>query len=200
MALQNSKGNTLDGCIKYRCMKKCVFRPKWIDRSESFSMTLSDLERQDASGPVFPAVLHTLIQGRAQGFSLGEGKTEEPKAESGVGFFERGSNPFPPARESGERYELPRGGAPAAQRFSTRHPCRPPPPCIRPCAIVYRLAIKFGTGTQGERTCFGGHPRSSAPIFGGGGPNMVGHSNQILHSDQTTCMVCNFLRGLPRRD
>ena len=168
MALQNSKGNILDGCIKYRCMKKCVFRPKSIDRSESFSMTLSDLERQDASGPVFPAVLHTLIQGRAQGFSLGEGKTEEPKAESGVGFLERGSNPFPPARESGERYELPsgvRGGAPAAQRFSTRHPCRPPPLAYAPALIVYRLAIKFGTGTQWEEGRFWGHPRSSAPFF-----------------------------------
>jgi len=38
--------------------------------------------------------------GARLGFFIGGGKTEEPKAESGVGFLERGSNPFPPARES----------------------------------------------------------------------------------------------------
>ena len=49
-------------------------------------------------------------------------KTEELKADSGNWVLAEGAaTPFPPARGSGERCELPRGvrvGAPTAQRFS----------------------------------------------------------------------------------
>ena len=59
-------------------------------------------------------------QGRVQNFSLGD-KIEKPKAESGVGFPGRDSNPLPTrGGGSGERCELPSGvwgGAPTARRF-----------------------------------------------------------------------------------
>jgi len=49
------------------------------------------------------------------------GSARPGMAAAGVGFLGRASQPFPPARVSVERCELPQrvwGGAPAAQRFS----------------------------------------------------------------------------------
>ena len=63
--------------------------------------------------------------GRSQDISLGarmKGRKSRPKLRAGWGSRGGQHAPFPPARESGERCELPsrvRGGAPTAQRFFT---------------------------------------------------------------------------------
>ena len=50
-----------------------------------------------------------VAKGVARIFHWGQpkGRKSSPKAESGVGFLERGSKPCSPARGSGERRELP---------------------------------------------------------------------------------------------